>query len=79
MIMMTRIHFNAIAESFKRTKPTLHWTYCPATGTKIKDDRIEQWRKSVKDMTLMLKRMNPRFNVHTFLKACGVSADNLVG
>lgn len=58
-----------IAESLKRTNPAKH-----AIGTQAEYLAAkEQWRRSVKDITLMLKRTNKNFNYKNFLIKCGIT------
>jgi hypothetical protein len=59
--MVSRKHFQAIADAFKEQKPADHWDANKRT----------QWELDVKAVAKALATMNPRFNFSRFIAACG--------
>lgn len=58
---MSRKHFVALAETLREHRPS--------EGV----DALIRWERLCRDIALVCKRDNPRFQTERFLTACGVS------
>ena len=65
--MMSRKHFQMIAEALKREKPAENW--CA--------NKHAQWELDVKAVAGALRLMNPRFDFNRFFKACGLDYEKV--
>lgn len=61
--MISRKHFQMIADELKRSKPEPHWDA----------NKTTQWELDVKAVSGALRLMNPRFDFNRFYKACGLN------
>ncbi len=59
--MISRKHFQAIADALKEQKPAEHWDA----------NKMVQWKLDVNAVAQALGTMNPRFDLSRFTKACG--------
>jgi hypothetical protein len=60
--MISRKHFQAIADQLKDQKPAPHWDA----------NKHTQWELDVRAVARALSTMNPRFDLARFLQACGL-------
>lgn len=60
--MISRKHFQMLADALKREKPAEHWDA----------NKHTQWELDVKAIAGALRLMNPRFDFNRFFKACGL-------
>lgn len=63
--MISRKHFQLIADGLKEQKPAKHWDA----------NKHTQWNLDVKAVAKALSSLNPRFDFGRFYKACGVEND----
>jgi hypothetical protein len=57
---MTKKHFEAIATALAASRPQSGWD----------PNKRVQWDLDVRNITIVLKRINPRFNNERFVDAC---------
>lgn len=60
--MISRKHFQLIADALKEQKPAPHWDA----------NKHTQWNLDVRAIAKTLATLNPRFDFGRFYKACGV-------
>lgn len=60
--MISRKHFQMIADALKEQKPEAHWD----------KNKMTQWELDVRAVAKALSRLNPRFDFGRFTRACGM-------
>lgn len=60
--MISRKHFQMIADELKNSRPEAHWDA----------NKTTQWTMDVKAIASALARLNPRFDFDRFYRACGL-------
>lgn len=65
MTKLTKMHFEAIAETLKESKPDLTWLA-----------EFDQWKRDCNAMADVCYAFNPAFSRSRFLEACGVETEN---
>jgi hypothetical protein len=59
--MISRKHFQMIADELKSNRPEAHWDA----------NKMTQWQLDVRAVAKALSSLNPRFDFARFYKACG--------
>lgn len=63
--MISRKHFQMIADELKEQKPAPHWDA----------NKMTQWELDVRAVARALSHLNPRFDFSRFLSACGLQTE----
>lgn len=63
--MISRKHFQMIADELAEQKPAEHWD----------PNKRTQWELDVRAVAKALSRLNPRFDFSRFYKACGLEQE----
>lgn len=63
--MISRKHFQMIADELKAQKPEAHWSA----------NKLAQWELDVRAVARALANLNPRFDFQRFYEACGLEQE----